>query len=720
MNICFYKRLIFFLFVLFLLTTQITYSKAETVTPTFKQSFSLNGVVHSPSDVLFNPEGTKIFISDFGQHTIDQYNLSAAFDISSIDTSSRVDIALAGICGSPQGIEFNEDGSKIYVVNNGGSMAVFTLPTPYDLSNASVDADDGISWKTYLVSTNISNNRDIEFNNDGTKMFLVAAYGDERVIEYNLSTPYLPSSATLGYDYDLADPNTTYLQSLEFDDDGTRMYLIESSTGAAARKIYVYKLSTGFDLSTATFVGSTANFFDASGSNGTPLGLGFSEDGMKLYQTTYTAGSAGALDMVYEYDLSCPYGIVICETDTVSNIGAQVDFAKNVIHHNKKGVFKRFDWLRRNEGKDNLNSQNIRLNIHNPILASLTVQLNNKFAKKDKSKNNSQTWSYWSHGDITLGRVGDTATSKPKEVKTKGIMFGADKKIDENKFIGAAIRFGKGDVDLISSGGTELDNESLTLNLYTSKPFDEKTNLDSLLAVSYLKIDQLWKGTIVGERNGKQLFAAFKFKSKEGYGNYNITPTGTIDFGITHFSTYTDFGTSTTNSVDVHGSHTFETGSVATGFTFDNFISVNGVSLTRSGSFEYVADLTPDTDSNYRNHSDNVMVTNSIEKNSIHNFKGNIGLEALFQNNITFEVNYERFQGLDENNSHHDSIFFKIGHIREEESQFALTYDPLKNNTAEVNYTKNLNGYDFSFNLADDLTNIGNSSEASIYMHRIF
>ncbi len=698
-------------------------AQAEIVKPTYIRSASAETAT-KPIGVELSPDGTKVFFARFdaGQ-VLYQYTLDTPFNISTIDASSEVTLNLGAgsddLTGTDlEGFTFNGDGTKVYALDFVGKMNVHSLATPYDFSSFTQDADDGKTWTTYLSPNDGSiRPHDMRFNSDGSKMFLFEANADASaaVVEYHLATPYLPGSATTTQSFNVSSELTTVIQDIDFDDDGTRMYVVTSSGGNGNHNLAVYKLSTGFDVTTATHAGTMANFFNADETEGgTPAGIHFAKDGMKFYQVTYTTNE------IHEYDLSCPYGIVICETDTASNIGAQVEFAKNVIHHNKKGVFKRFEWLRRNEGKDNLNTQNIRLNIHNPILASLTNQLDNKFVKKDKSKNNSQTWSYWSHGDITIGRVGDTATSRPKEVKTKGIMFGADKKIDENKFIGAAIRFGKGDVDLISSGGTELDTESLTLNLYASRPFDEKTNLDSLLAVSHLKIDQLWKGTIVGERNGKQLFAAFKFKSKEGYGKYNITPTGTIDFGITHFSAYTDFGTSTTNSADVYGSHTFETGSLATGFTFDNFFIVNGVSLTRSGSFEYVADLTPDTDSYYRNHSDNVLITNSIEKNSIHNFKGNIGLEALFQNDITFEVNYERFQGIDENSSHHNSIFFKIGHIRDEENQFALTYDPLKDNTAEVNYVKNINGYDLSFNLADDLTNIGNTSEASIYMYRVF
>ena len=42
------------------LTSKLTILNAE-VKPTFKQSFSLNGIVNSPADVDFSPDGTKLY-----------------------------------------------------------------------------------------------------------------------------------------------------------------------------------------------------------------------------------------------------------------------------------------------------------------------------------------------------------------------------------------------------------------------------------------------------------------------------------------------------------------------------------------------------------------------------------------------------------------------------------------------------------------------------------
>ena len=81
---------------------------------------------------------------------------------------------------------------------------------------------------------------------------------------------------------------------------------------------------------------------------------------------------------------------------------------------------------------------------------------------------NKRNWSYWSHGDITLGRVGNNNSIKPKELKTKGIMFGSDK-LTNNKIFGYAFRYGDDEVDIISDNNNELDVKSYTLKyvIYT-------------------------------------------------------------------------------------------------------------------------------------------------------------------------------------------------------------------------------------------------------------
>ena len=694
--------------ILFLLSSNLF---AE-VKPTLLRTVSLTNIVKSPSDVRFNPAGTRIFFSDFrsGENVLIQFDVDTPFNISTIDFNSKVELATNGggidNITDPQGFEFNSDGTKVFAINDGGGFNAHLLSTPYDFSNATMVADDGFDFSADPDPV-INNNRDVKFNLDGTKMFLIDVKStSRRVIEFNLSTPYDTSTVTQGNSFNISENDTT-LQDLSFDDDGTRMYLIESAKTPATTFIYVYKLSSGFDITTATFAGKVEQVFEdvgSDGTNGTPLGMGFSENGMKFYQVTYQTGTEGERDRVHEYDLICPYGIVICETDAVTAIGAQVEIAKNVIYQNSSTIFKRFDWLRRNDERTNLTNHEIKLNIHNPILAALKTNLENSLnnieytqasLKKGNSKINKKNWSYWSHGDISFGRVGDTASSKPKEVKTRGIMFGADKLVDK-KIFGYAFRYGNDEVDIDDGSSDELDAQTFSLNIYSSVPLKNRSNLNLLFGASYLMIDQLGKDQVTGQRNGKQIYTSMSYENENEYTKYELIPFAKLEMGITQFSDYTDFGV-VSNSVESHERLTFKTGNISAGLKFDDILYLDDNTISRNGFIEYIYDLTPNIDHYVKNHLDNTTLKKTINTHSLHNVKGNIGFEYMYSDGRTIAINYERFQSLDKS-GHKDSLLIKFGSIKKHSANFDVIYDPINNNNTKVSYLKKLGNFNLKLN----------------------
>tara|TARA_B100000003_G_scaffold207030_1_gene223716 strand:- start:1240 stop:3420 length:2181 start_codon:yes stop_codon:yes gene_type:complete len=694
--------------ILFLLSSNLF---AE-VKPTLLRTVSLTNIVKSPSDVRFNPAGTRIFFSDFrsGENVLIQFDVDTPFNISTIDFNSKVELATNGggidNITDPQGFEFNSDGTKVFAINDGGGFNAHLLSTPYDFSNATMVADDGFHFKTD-PDPDIANNRAVKFNLDGTKMFLIDVKStSKRVIEFNLSTPYDTSTVSQGNSFNISENNTT-LQDLSFDDDGTRMYLIESAKTPGTTFIYVYKLSSGFDITTATFAGKVQQVFEdvgSDGTNGTPLGMGFSENGMKFYQVTYQSGTEGNRDRVHEYDLTCPYGIVICETDAVTAIGAQVEIAKNVIYQNSSTIFKRFDWLRRNDERTNLTNHEIKMNIHNPILAALKTNLENSLnnieytqasLKKGNSKINKKNWSYWSHGDISFGRVGDTASSKPKEVKTRGIMFGADKLVDK-KIFGYAFRYGNDEVDIDDGSSDELDAQTFSLNIYSSVPLKNRSNLNLLFGASYLMIDQLGKDQVTGQRNGKQIYTSMSYENENEYTKYELIPFAKLEMGITQFSDYTDFGV-VSNSVESHERLTFKTGNISAGLKFDDILYLDDNTISRNGFIEYIYDLTPNIDHYVKNHLDNTTLKKTINTHSLNNVKGNIGFEYINPNGRTIAINYERFQSLDKS-GHKDSLLIKFGSIKKHSANFDVIYDPINNNNTKISYLKQLGDFNLKLN----------------------
>ena len=75
--------------------------------------------------------------------------------------------------------------------------------------------------------------------------------------------------------------------------------------------------------------------------------------------------------------------------------------------------------------------------------------------------------------------------------------------------------------------------------------------------------------------------------------------------------------------------------------------------------------------------------------------KGNIGFEAIYENGITFSINYEKITHKDRERSysHQDTILFKFGRINKNDAEFVMNFNPNQNNKTELSYTKRFNNF---------------------------
>ena len=91
------------------------------------------------------------------------------------------------------------------------------------------------------------------------------------------------------------------------------------------------------------------------------------------------------------------------------------------------------------------------------------------FISKHKTENKKSKWSSWSLADISLSIFGKNGSVKAKDINTRGLTIGADRKFGDNKFLGWAIRYSDGSSD-IKFSKQDVTMESLTLNLYGISP----------------------------------------------------------------------------------------------------------------------------------------------------------------------------------------------------------------------------------------------------------
>jgi len=200
---------------------------------------------------------------------------------------------------TPHSIRFNNDGTKMYIVGQtNDSVFQYSLSTEFDVSTASYDS------VSFSVSSQENQPSGVTFNNDGTKMYVVG-YNNDSVFQYSLSTGFDLSTAS----YDSVSLNVSsqmpFPAEVIFNNDGTKMYV----AGAGNTTIFQYSLSPGFDLSTASYDSVS---FSVSSQDTNIQAVAFNNGGTKMYVN----GTAN--DSIFQYSLSTAFDVSTASYDSVS------------------------------------------------------------------------------------------------------------------------------------------------------------------------------------------------------------------------------------------------------------------------------------------------------------------------------------------------------------------------------------------------------------------
>jgi hypothetical protein len=221
---------------------------------------------------------------------------SGGWDVSTASYDSKQGPVLGNTFNN---IFMKADGTKVFVVATGGSdpdtVLGFDLSTPWDISTMAADGNE------YDASGEDTGIKDVAFNSDGTKMYLVGRT-DDKVYQYSLSAAWDVSTAS--YDsvsHDISGEETA-ATALAFNSDGTKMYTYGSSSGSVNQ----YSLSTAWDLSTASY---DSKSFDPGTTN--QSGLAFKSDGTKMYVGGYQ-------ESVQQYSLSTAWDVSTASYDSKS------------------------------------------------------------------------------------------------------------------------------------------------------------------------------------------------------------------------------------------------------------------------------------------------------------------------------------------------------------------------------------------------------------------
>ena len=201
-------------------------------TASYTRSFSVAGQETTPADIFFKSDGTKMYVIGFTGDDINEYALSTAWNIS---TASFTDVfSVSGQDSMPKDMFIKPDGTKLYVLGDANDIVYqYTIATAWDVSTSSYDSIN------FSVNTQDASPGGLFFKSDGTKMYVIGT-GNDKVHEYDLSTAWNVSTATLLQSTSLEGTDEPAPNGIGFSPDGDRMYVVGSSGDA----FYEYSVGT--------------------------------------------------------------------------------------------------------------------------------------------------------------------------------------------------------------------------------------------------------------------------------------------------------------------------------------------------------------------------------------------------------------------------------------------------------------------------------------------
>ncbi len=617
-----------------------------------------------------------MFVTGHLDDEVNEYKLGTAFDISTAEFEDN--FSTRSEDSQSRDVKFNHDGTKMFVLGQINiAVCEYTLSIGFDLSSTVTFIDCKSLSPVGFVE-------ELAFSPDGTKMFVLDNTGND-VNEFKLTTGFDISTASYVQTFSVNDQENDPT-GLKFTYDGTKMFV----TGWTGDDVNEYKLGTAFDISTATFVDSYAI---ANSVENKPSSLTFSADGSKMF----LLGREN--NKVYEYSLTCYYGVINCmdptsDKDDVASVEAQTESAKQLIQHTTFPVLNRMEWLRRNSNNSNLTNQNIKFHFADEILTSLSNLIvpsslsGNNFSSAEPQSGN---WSFWSEGEVSIGKIRDTLTSSSKNISTTAITIGVDKRTDNNRMFGVALRFGIDDID-IGISKNSLDIDAVGLTLYETRPQGEDIFIDSLLGIGSFKTDivnAVGSSSTKGKRDGKQIFSSFKIRETFKKNKLNFTPNIKLDLGFTSLSDYSENG-STNLKFDRQNIGTIIT---YIGGTLDSSSNLGNGTFKPYFEYDYFVDISPSSEQKISYISDTSSTYTLTNINSsTHNFMSKLGFDFITDSGWDFTSSYQRTQNKEY--GYNDAFNFGVNYISRKNIEYAMFLDNYK---ALIDYKRKINGFDITF-----------------------
>ena len=399
---------------------------------------------------------------------------------------------------------------------------------------------------------------------------------------------------------------------------------------------------------------------------------------------------ASSKTFVAEY-LSTSLTNPLLEKDVVGLIEGQLEAAERGIRHATTPILRRMEWLRRNKEENNRYNHGIRIKFENQKLKDISSAIKSIRTKEKPTEFLPYDWAMWSEGSVTFGKIETTKVSSMKKIKSHGITLGIDKVVTPKLTFGTAIRVENDDTD-IGTSGSRLDTDNYTTSVYGTYRFSERSYIDATLGISALRITQNRKhasGTLLGKRNGRQLFGTILY-GVEFHNKYlRTSPYVQIDAGVTKLSSFYESGTVAAIN---YGEQTSDIAKVSLGFQLNKTIKIGEITLKPNSRLEYSKGITDSSNPILAyNVYPNMEYSLNFDKKETENLRIGFGTDIDINSEWLLSSNFERLQY--SNANYETSFNFGTSYQPDNNTRYdiSLSSDNSSNKKLGVDYDKILN-----------------------------
>ena len=702
--------------------------------------------------MAFNDDGTTLFFHGQQNDKVHSWKLSTGYDISTATYDNFVN--LPSFDTGAEAIVFNNDGTKLFVSgNNDNTIDEYTVSTGFELINTAPtlsssspsDGATGVAVDANIVLT-FSEAVDVESGN----ITLKKSSDDSTVETFDVTGSLVTGTGTTEI---TINPSTTLTGSTNyyitiaataFDDDSSNSYAgitdsttlnfttadvgdptlsssspADGATGVAVDANIVLTFSEAVDVESGNIVikkssdDSTVETFDVTGSLVT--GTGTTE--ITINPSTTLTGSTNYYITIaataFDDDSSNSYAGITDSTtlnfttvatnlpspldkkDVIGSIEAWSDISTEWLKFNIDNAFDRINWLNRQRGSNQTSHQGIKLSFFDTLIdkimnnlpgtalrdidavdtaasligssnATLDEVSDNAESKANNIAINEATrlrealigslnpsfgpvigdWSVWTKGRIVIGKTDASTTASKQEIDVQSISLGFDKPVGDDELMGFVLSIGQNNND-IGTASTNVKSDNYSLSNYNVIKLNNNTKIENVFGVGHLEFDTLrtdGSDILTGKRKAKQLFLSTTFKPEDTryVGNWKVSPYSKVLLANTRLNSFSESGGAT--ALTFNKQYVKDAG-LSVGMDINSTVTVNNATINPYAKLEYTRSSSKTSASMHYNNEDASSYTYTANLNKqIKNWKLKLGADLITESGWNSSVSYTREQ----------------------------------------------------------------------------